>query len=152
MAQIAETRLATPARWSPARLYLVISAGVLLFFSAAGFVVNRDFPIGTGQVETAGSDHIFGLFATNGWHNLAGLISAIVALAFATRPKWARLGALLKGVFYVGVTASVAIWGPETFWIAANTPDQVVHAALGIGGIATGLLTSATPGAIHLPS
>lgn len=127
--------------WSPARVYLVVSGVFLLVFAGAGFLVNSTFPIGTNELARAGSGHTLGIFETNGWHSLAGVISGIVALGFALKSDWARFGALLKGAFYVGVTTSIAVWGGETFWIASNNADQVVHATLAVGGIATGLLT-----------
>ncbi len=127
--------------WSPARLYLVGSGIFLLVVAAAGFAVNTTFPIGATETQRAGSDHVFGILETNGWHNLAGLVSGVVALGFALKPEWARAGALLKGAFYVLVTSGIAIWGGETFWIASNAADQVVHASLAVGGLASGLLT-----------
>lgn len=127
--------------WSPARIYLVVSGIALLLIAIPGFMANSVFPIGADEVGAAGSAHTFGIFETNGWHNLAGVISGLVALGFAIRPEYARLGALLKGAFYVGVTTSVAVLGGETFWIASNNADQVVHATLAVGGVVTGLLT-----------
>ena len=147
MATATIQRASSRSEWSPARIYLVVSGVLLLFIAIAGFTINRAFPTGAGEVSSAGTAHLFGVLETNGWHNLAGLLSAIVALGFALRAQWARTGALLKGVFYVGVTASVAIWGPHTFWIAANTPDQFLHGALGVGGLLTGFWTTSETGA-----
>jgi hypothetical protein len=129
-------------QWSPARVYLVVSGVMLMFFAVAGFAVNRAFPIGAGQVEEAGTGHIFGLLETNGWHSLGGVVSAAVAFAFALKPQWSRTGALVKGVYYVVLTIVVGVWGGETFWIASNAADQVFHAAFGIGGVVTGLLSA----------
>lgn len=128
--------------WSPARVYLVVSGVFLLVVAAAGFALNQNFAIGPDYL--AGHDasaHVFGILETNGWHSLAGLVSGVVALGFALRPEWARAGALVKGAFYVAVTTAIALWGPETFWIASNGADQVVHATLGVAGLASGLLT-----------
>jgi hypothetical protein len=129
------------ATWSPARVYLVAWGVFLLAAGAIGFTVNDAFPATADAVESAGSGHIFGIFETNGWHNLTSMISGVIALAFAVRPEWARTGAFVKGVMYVTVTASIAIWGPETFKIASNAADQVVHGALGIAGLAAGAMT-----------
>lgn len=128
-------------RWTPARLYLVISGSLLIAIGAAGFAVDASFPTAAAEVERLGSGHLFGILETNGWHNVAGLASGVVAVAFAARAQWARLGALLQGGLYTAVTAAVAIWGGETFWIASNTADQVVHALLAVGGLASGLAT-----------
>lgn len=132
---------ASRLEWSPARLYLVTSAVFLLVTGTAGFIINHSFPFGASEVDAAGSAHIFGIFETNGWHNLAAVLSGIAALGFAARAEWAPAGALIKGGIYVVVTVSVAFWGGETFWIASNAADQMVHATLAVGGIVTGLLT-----------
>ena len=131
----------TPVAWPPGRIYLVASAIFLLALGGAGFLVNGAFPLRPGEVDAAGSGHTFGIFETNGWHNLAGLGSGLLALGLALRPEWARFGALLKGWIYVAVTVAIMIWGGETFLFASNTADQFIHAALAIGGLATGLMT-----------
>ena len=127
---------------SPARIYLIASGIFLVLAAVGGFIVDASFPIGSGEVRQAGSGHLFGVFETNGWHSLAALLSGAVALAFAANPQWARLGALVKGWFYVGVTLSIMVFGAETFWIASNTADQVVHATLGVVGVVTGYSTA----------
>ncbi|HEX2090460.1 MAG TPA: DUF4383 domain-containing protein [Actinomycetota bacterium] len=127
--------------WSPARIYLVASGVFLLVTSTAGFMINRTFPIGAEEFRSAESHHVFGVLETNGWHNLLGVIGALLALGFAIRPQWSRFGALFKGWIYVGVTAAVAIWSGDTFWVASNDADQVVHATLAVGGLITGFLT-----------
>ncbi len=123
-------------QWSPARIYLVGSGIFLVVLAAAGFAVNTSFPTDAGQVSTT-SDHVFGVLETNGWHNLAGLVSGVVALGFGLGPEWARIGALVKGTAYVVITSSIAIDGGDGFLIASNAADQVVHASLAIGGLAT---------------
>ncbi|MBW3595572.1 MAG: DUF4383 domain-containing protein [Actinobacteria bacterium] len=128
------------SQWSPARIYLVGSGVFLVFVSVAGFAVNTSFPTDASQVS-ATSEHIFGILETNGWHNLAGLVSGIVALGFGLRPEWARVGALVKGVAYVVVTSAIAIGGGDRLLIASNAADQVVHASLAIGGLATAAMT-----------
>lgn len=128
------------AQWSPARIYLVGSGVFLVALAAVGFAVNTSFPTEADQVGTT-SDHVFGVLETNGWHNLAGLVSGIVALGFGMRPEWARAGALVKGTAYVVIASSIAIDGGDGFWIASNAADQVVHASLAIGGLATGVMT-----------
>jgi hypothetical protein len=127
--------------WSPARVYLVASGVFLVAAGLVGFTVDSSFPATPGAVDDAGSGHIFGIFETNGWHNLTSMISGVIALAFAARPEWARTGAFVKGAMYVAVTASIAVWGPETFKIASNAADQVVHGALGVAGLAAAAMT-----------
>jgi hypothetical protein len=127
--------------WSPARIYLVVSGIFLLIVGVAGLVVNRSFPTSPGTVTSAGSGWLFGVFQTNGWHSVGALFSSAVALGFAVKPEWARLGAMFKGVFYVVVTTSFLITAPSTFLFVSNVGDQIVHASLAIGGIATALAT-----------
>ena len=141
MATASEARPREKATWSPARVYLVASGAVLVLAAVVGFGVNSAFPATSGEVGSAGSGHILGIFETNGWHNLNALISGAIALGFAVKPQWARAGAFFKGVMYVAVTVSIAVWGPETFRIVSNTADQVAHATLGVTGLAAGLAT-----------
>ena len=127
--------------WSPARVYLVATGSFLIFAAAVGFSLSTSFPSTAESVHDAGSAHIFGIFETNGWHNLSTLISGAISLAFALRPGWARLGAFVKGTLYATVTVSVAIWGPETFLIVSNTADQIVHGSLAVAGFAAAKAT-----------
>ena len=127
--------------WSPARIYLLVSGIVLVTVSAIGFTINASFPPTAEAAQGASSGHIFGIFETNGWHNLTGMISGVLALAFLPKPEWARTGAFFKGFLYVWVTVSIAIWGPETFRIATNGADQVAHATLAVTGLAAALAT-----------
>lgn len=129
--------------WSPARVYLVGSGIFLVLISALGFAINSSFPGSAEAAHVADSGHVFGIFETNGWHNLSGMLSGLLALSFAVRPHWARLGAFVKGTMYVAVTLSIAVWGPETFRIASNTADQVAHGSLAVTGLAAALLTPA---------
>lgn len=128
-------------QWSPARIYLVASGIFLLVIGVAGLALNRSFPTSPGAVEAAGSRWLLGVFQTNGWHSVAALASGAVALGFAARTEWARLGAMVKGLFYVVVTTSLFVTSPSTFLLVSNLGDQLVHASLAIGGIATALAT-----------
>lgn len=143
MATTAERAGPRPERgtWSPARIYLLASGIFLVVGSAIGFTVDSTFPATAEAAHTASSGHILGVLETNGWHNLTGMISGFLALAFVPKPEWARAGALFKGLLYVWVTVSIAVWGPETFRIASNTADQVLHATLAVTGLAAGLTT-----------
>jgi hypothetical protein len=126
------------AMWSPARVYLVLAGIYLVILGGAGFFYDASFPTSTG---TVGHDHIFGVFETNGWHNVAGLLFGVIALAFLARPERARLGALVVGLPNAIVFVAFALWDPRSFLIASNGADQVVHALLGFGGIVAALAT-----------
>ncbi len=131
--------------WSPARIYLVASGIFLLIVGVAGLALNRSFPTSPEAVESAGSAWLFGVLQTNGWHSVAALVSGGVALAFAVKAEWARMGAIVKGLFYISVTTSLFITSPSTFLLVSNAGDQIVHASLAIGGIATAWATRPAP-------
>jgi hypothetical protein len=128
-------------RWSPARVYLLASGIYLAILGGFGFLYNHSFPMGARAMQHASSAHVFGTFETNGWHNLAGLLFGIIALAFVIRPERARLGALVVGLPNAFVFITFAVADPKTFWIASNGADSVVHAVLGFGGILAALAT-----------
>lgn len=86
--------------WSPARLFLIVSALWHLLVGSAGFVASSSFPIGAAA-RVDESAHFLGIFETNGWHNLAGLVLGLASLAFAMRPERARFGALSLGTSMV---------------------------------------------------
>ena len=126
--------------WSPARVFLAMSAVFHSFIGSVGFIASSSFATG------ADSGHIFGVFETNGWHNLAGLALGLTSLAFAARPETARFGALSLGVAMIIVTIVLQIMEPGTFWLASNGWDQMLHALAGIGGVASALATRPAPG------
>ena len=127
--------------WTPARIFLAVSAVWHLPLGIVGLVVDQTFPIGARATTSAHSEHIFGVFETNGWHSLAGVVLGVVSLLFALRPERAREAALVIGVLHVGIVAALAVWGPETFWVASNTSDQVVHSSTAVAGLVSGLMT-----------
>lgn len=129
------------AGWSPARIFVAVSAGYHLPLAVGGLVVDQTFPVGARAAEHGGRGHIFGVFETNGWHSLAALLVGLVSLHFAARPRHAREVALVLGVGHVVVFGGLLVWAPSTFWFASNDADQVVHAATAVGGIGAGLLT-----------
>lgn len=131
-------------RWSPARIFMLVSALYYLPLGIAGLLYDQTFPIGSAAAESAGSDLVFGVFETNGWHSLASLVLGAVSLYFAMRPRGARIAALAIGVQHVGLVAAFIAWPPETFWMASNVADQIVHSFTAIGGIGSALLTRDT--------
>lgn len=128
--------------WTPARIFMTVSAVFHIPVAVAGFLYDRSFPIGPDAAARAGGEHVFGILETNGWHTLGALLVGAVSLYFALRPLRARDAALALGAFHVALFASLELWDPSTFWIASNTADQVIHASTAIGGIGSALLTS----------
>ena len=129
-------------RWTPARIFLAVSAAFHIPVALAGFVIDRSFPIGAGEARRGSSEHLFGVFETNGWHTFGALVVGVVSLYFALRPRAARQAALALGISHVGLFVSLLVWDPSTFWIASNAADQFIHASTAIGGIATALWTT----------
>lgn len=127
--------------WSPARIFMTVSALFHIPVAVAGFVYDRTFPIGADAAARASSEHVFGILETNGWHTLGALLVGLVSLYYLLRPQHAREGALGLGLFHVGLVISLIVWDPSTFWIASNAADQVVHICTAVGGIVSGLLT-----------
>ena len=127
--------------WTPARIFMAVSAAFHVPVAIAGFLYDRTFPIGPNAAATAGHAHVFGIFETNGWHTLGALAVGAVSAYYALRPLRARDGALALGVFHVALFVSLVLWTPSTFWIASNAADQVIHASTAIGGIGSALLT-----------
>ena len=126
--------------WQAARVFLVASGVFHVFIGSVGFIASSSFATGADH-----SGHIFAIFETNGWHNLAGLGLGLASLAFAWKPETARLGALSLGTTMIIVTVLLAMVEPETFLLASNGWDQVLHASAGIGGVAAGLATRLSP-------
>lgn len=130
----------TPA-WSPARIFMAVSALFHIPVGVAGFIQDRTFPIGADATARAHSEHVFGVFETNGWHTLGALLVGVISLYFAIRPYRAREGAIAIGAGHVGLWVALILWDPSTFWLASNAADQVVHSITAVGGIGSGLLT-----------
>ena len=127
--------------WTPARIFMLVSAIWHAPLGIIGLIVDQTFPLGPNAAAHAGSEHVFGIFETNGWHSLAALLLGVVSLYFVVRPERARDGALTIGIFHVGLVLSLILWEPETFLLASNTADQVVHTTTAVVGIVTGLMT-----------
>lgn len=133
------TATRTVATWSPARIYLVATGILLIGAGLVGFGLSTSFPSSAEAAHSADNPHIYGIFETNGWHNLTTLISGAISLSFALRPEWARTGAFVKGTLYATVTITIALWGPGV--VASNDADQVVHGSLAVAAFAAAFAT-----------
>ena len=127
--------------WTPVRIFMLVAAIVHVPLGIIGLLSNQAFPVGARAAAAAGSERLFGILETNGWHSLAALGVGLIATYFTIVPRGARDAALMIGVLHVGIVASLAIWDPSTFWFASNGADQVVHMSTAIGGIGSALLT-----------
>ena len=127
--------------WSPARTFLAASAAYHLLLAIVGLAIDQTFPLGADAAAHAGSEHVFGIFETNGWHSLAALLLGVVSLYFAQRPTRAREAAFAVGLSQLLVVVALSVLPPSTFLFASNGADQVVHTSTAIGGIGSALLT-----------
>src|ERR687883_1694311 len=116
---------------TPAQLYALLVGGTLVVAGIIGFFYSSDFG-SPGKV-----DDVFGILSVNGWHNVVHIVTGglgLLALGYA-----ARLYAGGLGVVYIGV----AVWGfilgnhqAILDFLPVNTEDNVLHAILGVAGLA----------------
>ena len=127
---------------TPAQLYALLVGGTLVIAGIIGFFYSSDFK-GPGKVRD-----VFGILSVNGWHNVVHIVTGaagLLALGYAAR---AYAGVL--GVVYIGVAAWGFILGNHENilgFLPVNTEDDVLHALLGVTGVAAYLATPAAPSA-----
>ncbi len=136
--------------WSPARVFLAFSALYHVLLGGVGLALDQTFPLSAEVAARAHSEHIFGVFETNGWHSLAGLGLGLVSLYFAARPEHAREASFAVGASQVVTTVALAVWDPSTFLFASNGADQVIHSFTALAGIVAALLTQRRADGRHL--
>jgi hypothetical protein len=125
-------------RLTPAQLYAGLVGAVLAVAGIIGFFYSASFG-GPGDV-----DDVFGILSVNAWHNLVHLGSGVVGLiAFAAGARASRTYAVAIGLVYIVVAIWGAIIGDDSIlgFIPVNTEDTVLHAILGVTGVAAGLVS-----------
>jgi Domain of unknown function (DUF4383) len=129
------------ARKSPAQLYALIFGAVLTVAGIIGFFYNSDF-----TSNKSVHDDVFGILAVNGWHNVVHIATGVLGLAAFSGYGSARGYAFGLGVVYI----AVAIWGfiigsgdSILSIVPVNTEDNVLHALIGVAGVAAGAATPA---------
>lgn len=127
---------------SPAQNYALGIGAALTVAGIVGLFYSSSFG------KPGHTDAVLGVLDVNGWHNLVHLLTGLVGLATARYYNPARRYAIWFGVVY----AALAIWGlalgsGESILgiVPINTEDNVLHALIGLAGIAAGLGTSAVP-------
>jgi uncharacterized protein DUF4383 len=120
---------------SPAQTYALLVGGVLVVAGIVGFFYNSDF-----TSNKSVHDDAFGIFSVNGWDNVVHIATGALGLLMAGSA--ARAYALGLGVAYIGL----ALWGfaigsgdSILSIVPVNTADNLLHAALGVLGVAAGL-------------
>jgi hypothetical protein len=111
--------------------------GTVLFVGGIiGFFYSSSFG-SPGHVNA-----VLGVFDVNAWHNLFHVLSgALGLLAFAVGARACRTYALAFGAVYVVVAVwGLIVGGGESIlgFIPVNTEDNVLHAVIGVLGIAAG--------------
>jgi hypothetical protein len=123
-----------------ARLFVLVIGIALVIGGIAGFAYESSFGTGDSYV----SDNILGVFPTNGWDNLLHLAAGLACLVAASRGPRAMSLALGAGF------TALAIWGFIVTdhgsgnlidVIPVGTEDNLLHLALGLTGIAAGLVS-----------
>ena len=97
--------------------------------------------LATGRVH--GSGELFGVEVTaNGWHALLHLLSGVVGIAAARRPRAARAYLLVAGALYIVLGSWGIIAGRASIGvIAVDTSGDLVHVIEGLVTFAAGILT-----------
>lgn len=128
---------------TPAQVYalafgvVLVAAGIIGFFYESAFTADE-------EVREAA----LGILDVNGWHNLVHLATGALGLvAFAAGAYASRVYAFGLGVVYI----VVAIWGfivgdggSILSIIPVNTEDNVLHAVIGVLGLAAGAASPST--------
>jgi Domain of unknown function (DUF4383) len=120
------TGLLTPWLERSRRRTRALLGPALLVLGILGFVASGSFA--TGEVER---NHLFGLFAVNGWHNLVHLASGLLLLLSFWRGVSAKLVATLVAAVY-GLVALYGLLGGSQLLglIPLNTADNILHVVL----------------------
>jgi uncharacterized protein (UPF0333 family) len=127
---------------NPARLYALLVGATLVVAGIIGFFYNSDFSSG----DAVPRDAVFGILDVNGWHNVVHLATGALGLAALASLAASRAYALGLGAVYI----VVAVWGFAVGdggvildIIPINTPDSVLHLAIGVAGVIAGLASGA---------
>ena len=138
----------TDNRRTPAQIYSLAFGATLLLVGILGFVADSSFDTGSG---VQGSDLI--VFEVNGWHNLVHIASGLVGLALWRNPRTAYSYALGFGLVYLAVTIYGFVDGNDILGLLPiNTPDNFLHLAISLAGIASALASRERSGAPTRPA
>src|SRR5918995_5093643 len=126
-------RRRTPAQW-----YCLLAGLSLLLAGILGFIVDSNFDTGDG----IDGGKLLSIFEVNGIHNLVHLASGLVLLAAAAKRASAKTVAIAFGLVY-GVVTVIGLIDGETVLglIPVNPADNVLHIALSVLGVITGLMS-----------
>ncbi len=126
---------------TPVQSIAALVGVVFLLVGILGFVPG--ITTHYGDLSFAGHDSgakLLGIFQVSVLHNIVHLLFGVVGLAFARTADGARTFLVGGGAVYL-VLWVIGLVGAAG-WIPANTADNWLHFALGVGMIALGLVTS----------
>lgn len=130
-------------RPGPATLYASVVGALLTMIGLVGFLHGSNFATG----DSLRSESMFGIFAINGWWNLASLVIGMTGLLLA--PRGGRAYSLLAGALLIawGVAGFAELGGSADVSSVlgitpANSADNTLHLVLGILGL---VAAAATP-------
>jgi hypothetical protein len=122
----------TPAQW-----YCLLAGLALLLAGIGGFISDATFDTG----NAIQGDSFLG-FEVNGWHNLVHILSGLVLLASFAKRGPAKTVAIAFGLVYGLVTIIGLIDGEDVLGIIpVNPQDNILHIALSVLGLVTGLMS-----------
>ena len=126
---------------SPVQSIAALVGVVFLLVGILGFVPGITTHYGDLSFAGHGSGaKLLGIFQVSVLHNIVHLLFGIVGLAFARTADGARTYLVGGGVVYL-VLWVIGLVGAAD-WIPANTADNWLHFALGVGMVGLGLVTS----------
>lgn len=128
----------------PGQLYCVVIGALLVVLGFFGFLYSSSFTVGTAVDR----ELVAGLLAVNGWHNaLHALTGALLLVGARTAVGGHRysfaFGVLYLALFLAGLAAGAG--GAILGFLPVNAADNLLHAFLGLTGVAAGLLAYRYP-------
>jgi hypothetical protein len=125
---------------TPVQSVAVLAGAVFVLVGILGFVPG--ITTHYGDMSFAGHDSgakLLGLFQVSILHNLVHLLFGIVGLVLAKTAEGAHSFLVGGGVVYLVLWLLGVVGAGD--WIPANTADNWLHLALGVGLIALGYAT-----------
>jgi hypothetical protein len=121
-----------------------VLGATLVVAGVAGFFYNSDFSTGSHIP----SDKVLGILSVNGWHNLVHLVTGLIGLSAARSWSGARTYSLALFVAYTAIFILGLAYGTHDAvlsLIPINGADNVLHALIAAGALASALASPAVP-------
>ena len=124
----------TPAQW-----YCLVFGATLLVAGLLGFAFDSTFDTGSNL----NGSKLIGIFEVNGIHNLVHVATGALLLALSPKRASAKAAAVGFGVVYLLVTIIGVANGSDVLGlIPVNSADNLLHVAISVLGIVSGLVSS----------